>query len=306
MDDLTLPSINVNLLVILDALLTEQNVTRAAKRVGISQSAMSHNLATLRELFDDALLTRTPTGMEPTQRALELGAPLRRALLSLQAAIQPPAGFEPSTSTRQFCIAAPDFITATVATRLLDAMGATAPGVDLVVRPMDWKRNVELLENPEVDMIIGPKIASDVARQVNLFQESFVCVVRKNHPSIGEGVSLKEYAAAKHLMVSPTGIGSSLVDGELERNGLTRRIVLRVPSFLAAPIIVSQSDLMLTALRSSVEALAKPLGLRLMPAPFRVDALQVMATWNLAKEEDPGHCWLRGIVRDSLAPLPNG
>jgi len=300
MSTIELASINVNLLVALDALLTEHNVTRAAKRVGISQSAMSHNLATLRGLLGDPLLNRVPTGMEPTPRAAEMAPALRRALVALKAAIQPPPPFSPSTSRRQFRIATPDFIAARLAVKLTESITAAAPNVDVVIAPLDWKHTADLLDDPDVDLVIGPRIHSDVVRQSSLFTDDFVCVVRTGHPTVGDTVSVAEYAALGHVMVSPTGSGSSHVDTLLERHGVARQVVLRVAWFLAAPIIVAQSDLMLTALRTSVQNIAEPLGLRVLPAPFELDSVEVMLSWHLRQEDDPGCQWLRGVVRESV------
>ncbi len=303
MSMLELPSINVNLLVALDALLIEQNVTRAASRVGISQSAMSHNLATLRGLLGDPLLVRGPSGMEPTPRALQIGPPLRRSLEALQASIQSNPPFDAATSHRKFCIATADFVAAKLATGLVAVVQEQAPEVELVLRPLEWKRSLERIEDPDIDLIIGPRVTSDIARQRHLFTEGFVCVVREDHPTVREQLSLEQYVAAEHLLVSPAGRGTSAVDHWLDRQGLSRKIVLRVPWFMAAPVIVGRSDLVLTAVCSSVDdALVQGLGLRRLTAPVEIDSVDVMMIWHVRNEDDPAQRWLRDRVVQCLAP----
>ncbi|MGH1345210.1 MAG: LysR family transcriptional regulator [Nannocystales bacterium] len=300
---LELSSINVNLLIALDALLSEQNVTRAARQVGISQSAMSHNLATLRGLLDDPLLERGPGGMEPTLRAQRIGDPLKRALEALQASIQPNPPFDPKTSTRKFRIATADFIAVQLATRLVHAVQEEAPDVELVLRPLEWKRSAAFVDDPDIDLLIGPRISYEAARQEFLFTEGFVCVVRQGHPAIDEELTLEQYVAAEHILVSPAGSGTSSVDAWLDSRGLSRKVALRVPWFVAAPVIVGRSDLVLTAVRSSVdERLVHGLGLRQLPAPVEVDPVDVMMTWHVRNHDDAAQQWIRDIVGRCLEP----
>ncbi|MBV1862782.1 MAG: LysR family transcriptional regulator [Nannocystaceae bacterium] len=303
MATLELSSINVNLLIALDALLSEQNVTRAARQVGISQSAMSHNLATLRGLLEDPLLVRGPGGMEPTLRAQRIGGPLKRALEALQESIQPHPPFEPRTSTRKFRIATADFIATQLATGLVQAVREQAPDVELILRPLEWKRSAAAVDDPDIDLLIGPRISHEVARQEFLFTEGFVCVVRQGHPTVGEALSLEQYVAAEHILVSPTGSGTSTVDDWLDRRGLSRKVVLRVPWFIAAPVIVGRSDLMLTAVHSSVDdLLVEGLGLRRLASPVDVEPVAVMMTWHVRNNDDAAQVWIRDMVSRCLVP----
>lgn len=297
MAELQLSSINVNLLVVLDALLDESNVTRAARRMGITQSAMSHNLATLRGLLDDPLLQRGPDGMELTARARRIAAPLRCALEALQGSIQMHPPFDPASSRRRFTIATPDFLGTRLAAGVVHGVRAQAPGVEVMLRPLEWKRSVDALIAADLDMFVGPKLNDPVARQELLFAEEFVTVVREDHPTIRSSLSLEDYVEADHIMVSLENGGTSHIDGWLDRRGLSRKVSLRVPWFAAAPLIVARTDLVLTALSSTVDdELVRALGLRRFEPPVPLPPVPVMLTWHARHETDAGHAWMRALV----------
>lgn len=296
MDALDLTTFNLNLLVALDALLTEQNVTRAAKRIGITQSAMSHNLATLRQLLGDQILVRSAGGMEPTVVASEMSGRLRSALDALKAAVELRPTFDPRTARRQFRIAAHDFVAAELSIALNSALAAEAPGVDVAIRPIEGRDPASVFFQSDIDVVVGKAHTLEDIRQELLIRDDFVCVARRGHPEIQETIDLDQYCASRHIIVSPTGEGSSFVDVVLEQRGRSRTIALRVPWFLAAPIVVSQSDLLLTALRGSVEGQAKGLGLRLLPVPFETPRIDVTLGWHRRHDDDPAQHWLRQTI----------
>lgn len=298
MADARLGAINLNLLTALDALLAEGNVTRAAARTGVTQSAMSHSLRQLRDMLGDPLLVRGPSGMTPTPRAAALREPVRRGLVELSRALAATEA-DPRDAKRTFTVSSGDFFSALLLPPLLDTTLREAPGIDLNVRPTDPGRDDLLLEAGEVDAVISVAVAERATlRRVRLFTETFACLVRADHPAVGDTLTLETYASLSHALISPRGSGPSFVDEALARAGTSRRIALRIPFFLAAPLIIAQSDLVLTAPRRVALQFAKTLPLRVLPPPIPVASFSVHLIWHERDDADPVHGWLRkAIVR---------
>ncbi|MCP3145214.1 LysR family transcriptional regulator [Pyxidicoccus sp. QH1ED-7-1] len=281
----------------LDALLTEANVTRAAQRLGVTQSAMSHSLRQLRELLGDALLIRGRGGMMRTPRAEQLAAPLHRGLLELQRALRSEPTFEPRTATRRFTLATGDYFAAALLPELLGLLGNEAPGVDLVIRHLIPDAVTSLLESGEAELAVGAFPDSHLSlRQQKLFTEDFVCVVRKGHPAARKGLDLETYLRLPHVLISPRGEGAGAVDTALAKLGRSRRIGLRLPYFLTAPLALTRSDYILTAPRRLVEPFAGTWPLQLLPPPIALRSFDVLQFWHERFDSDPAHRWLRGMV----------
>ncbi len=299
-----LSGVNLNLLVALDALLTEVNVTRAAGRLGITQSAMSHALRQLREVFGDALLTRGRGGMVLTPRAQALAAPIRRGLLELQRALRNEPEFDPRTSSRHFTLATGDYFASMLLPPLLELLGREAPQVDVDVRPVDFRRTAELLESGGFDLSIGAYMDDAPGlRQQKLFTEELACAVREGHPDVRRKLSLETYLRLPHALISPRGEGLGIVDTVLAKLGHSRRIALRVPYFLTAPLVISRSDLVLTAPRRMVERFAGAWQLQVFKPPLALSAFNVFQVWHERYDDDPAHRWLRGTVARAGASL---
>lgn len=307
--------IDLNLLVALDALARERNVTKAAERAGVTQSAMSHTLRRLRELFDDPLLVRGRGGMVLTPRAEALAVPLRSGLVSLARTLAEPAAFEPERASRTFRIVSPDLFDALVLPTLLQRLGRDAPSVDLAVVPMP-QRLSDRLETGDVDLAIYPVLLDpepfDLGTQVDaelqsrtLFRDSFRCFVRNAHPALAGGrkLTLKTFTRLNHVLVSPGGEGAGLVDRILRAEGLERRIALRVPHFATALEVIAQSDLLLTA-PSSLGRCPGASALASRPAPLDIPEHAITMIWHPRFTEDPAHRWLRELMIDVTAELP--
>jgi DNA-binding transcriptional LysR family regulator len=297
MSDVRLGDVDLNLLVALDALLEESHVTQAAQRVGLSQSAMSHALRRLRLLFDDPLLVRGRGGMRLTSRALELQDPVRRGLLELQRAIRQPVVFEPSTSTRRFVLVTSDHLQMVMLPQLLSLLKEEAPGVDVAVRPLKPGTPVGEVLRQGVDLSLW--VRQDLGaglREKKMFDGDFACVVREDHPCIQGSISLEQYVKWPHALISPSGQGGSVVASALEKLGHTRRVALEVPSFLAAPLVVSRSNLLLTAPRGLLAYFAKTLPLQLLEPPVELPEYGIYQVWDERNELDPGHKWFRGLM----------
>jgi DNA-binding transcriptional LysR family regulator len=303
-----LSAVDLNLTVAFDALARELSVTRAAQRVGVTQSAMSHSLRRLRELLGDPLLVRGRGGMVLTPRAEALVVPLRSALVMLGRALAAGPGFEPGSARRAFSIASPDLFDVLMVPALLERVRDRAPAVDIAVVPAEERRLAERLETGEVDVAITPRLdeldrelapgSAGGLLQRTLLRDRFVCLLRADHPALRarRGLTLEGYAALSHALVSPRGEGPGFVDRALERHGLVRRIALRVPHFYSALAIVAHSDLVLTA-PSALGRLA-PAGLpvRALAPPLRLPRHSVNLVWHERFSNDPGHRWLRDLV----------
>lgn len=293
-----LAGIDLNLLVALDALLLERSVTRAAQRIGMTQSSLSHVLRRLRTLLDDPLFIKTPRGMQPTALAAELGPPLRGALGAIEEALRTRPRFDAKSSSRAFTLASSDYGILLLLPRLMARLQRLAPGISLAVRPATDKSAEELCAG-ELDLLLGavpPQPADILARR--LLSDRFVCLLRADHPLAPaldrDGkLSLDQYVALPHLLISPMGRGATWVDPVLERLGLRRRIALRVPQYLAAPHIVAETDLILTIAARVARALRGALPLREVPPPVPIPGFSISAYWHAHRQDDAGHRFLR-------------
>lgn len=289
----TLASIDLNLLVVLRALLTERHVTRAASRLGLSQSATSHALSRLRELYDDPLLVRNGRTLQLTPRAARLLPSLERGLTDLQTAVDVEPGFDPRTARRAFTIGMADYTQAVLMGPLLRRLAVEAPDVTLNI--VGFPNLRELIESGNLDLsldVSGNKPPSTFLIH-ELFEEGFVCMVRRDHPVVKSTLSLAQYLELRHLVVSPSGATGSYVDTELERLGHTRRIALRVSNFLIAPIVISKTDFINTMPTRLARQAAKDYPLRLLPAPFPVPKFSLRLVWHPRLDSDPAQRWLR-------------
>jgi len=296
-----LTSLDLNLLVALDALLAERHVTRAASRIGLSQSAMSHALARIREVFDDPMLVRTSEGMYPTDRALALEPQLRRALGELSVALAGGgAAFEPRTSQRTFSIGTTDYAGIVLLPALLEHVRRDAPGIDIVVKPLspEWSSTLGV---GAVDVVLGPaRVADHDAQGIAhepIWSDRFRCVVRRGHPLARGRITVERYVAYPHVMVAPNGTRGSFVDDALALHGHRRRVACMVPHFLVAPHLVARTDLVLTASERVVCRELAHLDLVDRPLPIDFAAFSISMLWHERNTNEPGHTWFRDVLR---------
>jgi DNA-binding transcriptional LysR family regulator len=310
MQEVHLAGVDLNLLVALDALLETRHVTQAAKRIGLTQSATSHALGRLRELLGDPLLVRAGAVLVPTPRALELAPEVRAILASIRRTLSP-AAFDPSTAARTFTIATADYIELVLLPSLVAELGRTAPLVDLVVRPPPEPAG---LATGELDLAIGVGVtdAPSIQRR-KLFVDRLACVVREGHPVLrGRGrarrerpsLDLERFLGLGHVFITVYGTRGGAVDDALAKKKMKRRVVAMVPSFLAAPAIVAESDLVLTMPARLAASLAPAYGLRILEPPIELGEYEVTMYWHARMQRDPAHVWLRQLVADCGARLP--
>ncbi|RYE90606.1 MAG: LysR family transcriptional regulator [Myxococcales bacterium] len=296
---MNLASIDLNLLVALEALLAERSVSRAARRLGLSQPATSHALGRLRELLGDPLLVRAGDRMEATPRALALEGPLATALTAVRAVVAPDAPFDPARSDRAFSLETIDYAAAVLLPPLMERLGREAPRVSLEVRTRTDDIDAQLARGA-LDLAIGLTSPDRPGlRQQPVLSDLFVCVLRRGHPALRRPLTLDRYCAQRHLLVTPTGRPGSLVDDLLAQSGRRRHVALRVPHFLLAPPLVARSDLVWTAPGSMAQAHAALLPLTLRPPPFDLGGFTLTLRWHERAEHDPGHRWLRELVAAS-------
>jgi len=288
-----LSALDLNLLVVLAALLEERHVTRAASRVGLSQSATSHALSRLRELYRDPLLVRSGRRLDLTPRAVELPPQLTRGLAELGGTLSGARAFEPLTARRSFSVGMADYVQALLLPPLLRLLTTHAPHVDIAIS--GFPNLVERLDDGSTDLavLVGSELPKGLSSR-KLFTDGFTCMVRKGHPQVrGTRLSMARYLSLSHVLVSPSGQGASYVDTELERRGLTRRIALRVSSFLIAPKVVTESDLVSTGPSRLLRVLAQRYPIRLLAPPLRLPRFDLYLVWHSRLDHDPAHAWLR-------------
>lgn len=293
--DRALAAIDLNLLVLLRAVLRERHVTRAAASVGLSQSAASHALARLRDMLGDPLLVRRGRTLSLTPRAARLLPVLERGLGELENAIAGEAEFDPKTARRRFTIGAADYLQALITAPLLQKLAAHAPFVDLTI--VTFPNMGELLETGAIDLALTVSSQNQRSlKRLPLFQEGFVCLVRRGHPELRKRLTLERYLSLRHLVVAPTGTPGSLVDTALEAHGLERRIALRVTNFLIAPVVISETDFISTMPERLARRLAKTYALEVFPPPLDLPRFEYCMAWHPRLDEDPAQRWLREFV----------
>ena len=293
---MNLSSVDLNLLVAFDILIKEQNLSRAADRLGLTQPAMSKRLGRLRSLFGDKLLVRTSKGMKPTARALELIEPIRIALKQIQVTIDGCSEFEPELSSRTFRIATTDLIAITLIPKLMQLIEKRSPDLRLILRTMHQGKVVNGLKTGEIDLAITvlPDPPPEIKYQ-NLFTERYVCLVSEKHPTIQTKLTVRDYLESSHVLVTYTADLHGGVDRLLEAKGLKRKVVLSLPYHLAVPLIVAQTSL-ITTIAERIALASKWSGLQIFPLPFDAIEYQEQILWHCRDDRDPAHLWLRELI----------
>jgi DNA-binding transcriptional LysR family regulator len=301
-----LGAIDLNLLVVFDAVMQERNVTRAGQRLGLSQPAMSHALTRLRYMLKDDLFVRSPKGMRPTPRAEELAFPVRTALDALQHSLEPPQ-FVPAKSTRSFRIAADNYAAIVVVGPLVARISKIAPGVTLEFRPSGTLDIIELLDRDELDVAIGSfAIEGERFSHALLLEDDFVVVLRKGHPAADGGeLSLEKFAALSHLVISSGSYPTDFIDQALARRRLKRRIQLRAP-FLSAVRILVASDMVAILRRRVAEELIRYRPLVIRGLPLASPMVETSMIWARRVDNQPAHVWLREMVGAATKGLGGG
>lgn len=298
--------LDLNLLLVFEAMFRHRSVVAAAHELAISPSACSHALARLREGLGDELFFRTGSSMQPTPRAAEMAEGITRALHTLSTQLGDPAAFEPGSSTQSFTFAATDFTTFALMPALISKIEHEAPHVRLKVVHSRHRDAYSDLVQEGAHFVIGfsdefnPE--QDGVEVLQGHTDDYVVVVRRGHPRIGESLSLAQYLAERHVIVKPWQDEQSVIDLALSKGDWTREIAIELPSVMAAPFIVANSDLLITLPRQAALQLEASAAIVIFSAPFEVPSYTLNVYFQHRHLSSPWHRWMRAHLERILRP----
>jgi DNA-binding transcriptional LysR family regulator len=294
-------NIDLKLLAIISELHHTRSVSQAAENLGLSQSAVSMSLAKLRRHFNDPLFVRTSSGMEPTPHASEVIELFKRAEELLQSALGHHVVFQPMASDRVFRLYSTDIAQVTLIPKLMRRLKEVAPSVRVDLRRIS-EATPRLLESGAADLAVGfiPPMGAGFCQQ-SLFKEKFVCATRRNHPRIGNTLSLEQFQNEVHLAIATNGTGHGIVERTLEVKGIERRVGLTVPSFLGIASILTSTDYLVVLPGQLADHLSRPGQIKVLRLPFHLPSYVIMQHWHERYTHDPAVRWLRGVMVELFA-----
>ena len=306
--------LDLNLLRVFGAILDTRSVTVAATTLGLTQSAVSNQLARLREAFDDPLFVRTNEGMVPTPRALAIADPIRKSLVAIRFCLEEQLGFDPAASDRTFRIYMSDVGQMVFLPKLIERLARVAPGVNIetVQVPAGRMRDIAL-ESGEVDLAMGYFEDFDGAfRQQMLFEERYVGMVRRGHPTIANKLDMQVFLETPQLVYQPRGGGhgaqEQAVDHVFTAAGVTRRVAVRAAHAMGVTYMLATTDLLVVAPSRLAAACRELADVSILNLPVEIPRFQVKQHWHERFHQDPGNAWLRSIVaelfQDQRARVP--
>lgn len=292
-------SVDLNLLVVFDAMRKHRSVTRAGEALCLSQPAMSAAVSRLRALFGDPLFVRSGAEMSPTPRAEALGRSIRQVVQAIESDILQPSAFEPLSSERSFTLLTPDIAEMNFLPRLLAHLAEQAPRVGVKTLAMPRHAAASALESGAAELAIGyfPDLQKAGFYQQRLIRSSHVCLLRKEHGSIGRKLSMKQFMEASHAVVKPDG-REHVFEQFLQGKGIRRRVVVELSHFMSLLPIVETSDLIATVPRDLAEFFVRHGDVRHVPTPMKSPVIDVHLFWHQRFQKDPAHAWLRKLVHD--------
>lgn len=299
--------LDLNLLLVFDALWRRHSVSRAAEEVGLSQPAVSNALKRLRAQLDDQLFVRTGKEMAPTPLAEELGAVIPAALAQIRAGLQRRRVFDPRSETTTYTLIMTDIGEIVFLPRLLRHLKDEAPGISLRTVQLPADETPRALETGEVNLAIGfmPDLENGVYQQ-QLFTTTYVCIVREDHPLIRGRMTRVQFLAATHAVAEAVGTGHYVIERQLEQLGEARRIGLRVPNFLALPSIIASTD-MIATVPEPLAAAFQSIAIRIIRHPIPFPPLPIKQFWHERYHDDPANRWLRQTCTSLFqTPLRSG
>jgi DNA-binding transcriptional LysR family regulator len=290
-------SVDLNLLVIFDAMARHRSVNRTAEAVGLSQPATSAALARLRAIFDDALFVRSGAQMEPTPRAIALAPAVHRVVETIAAEILQPAAFDPATSERSFTIVTPDIGEVAFIPGVLRRLRSEAPHVHLRAISMPRNAAAEALGSGEAELAVGfyPDLQKAGFFQQALFSTSYACITAAANKAVGERLTLRQYLAARHVVVRPDG-REHMLDSHLEGKGWQREVTLELSHFMSLLAILPGTDLVATVPLDIATVLERHIAIRRIALPFKPPQIEVRQFWHRRMQHDAAHQWLRGLM----------
>jgi DNA-binding transcriptional LysR family regulator len=301
---MNLKTVDLNLLVSFDALVSERNVSRAAEKLGVTQSALSHALRRLRVTFGDPLLERGPRGMELTERALSLRQPVKAVLAEIQSIMSASKGFDPASNRRTFRLSMSDAMSIEALPAIVRRLRREAPHVDLRVMTSGPREAALRIVEDEIDLAIGvfPDLPPDVQDQ-ELYRDKLICVADQKHPLLKRGrMDENAYFSCPHVTVASSLDPGVQLDDILAAMGVVRRVVATVPHYLAVPALIRGTDLIANTRTRLVQLLRNSAGLSVfpIPVPIRIPDLLFRQIWHRRYDRDAGHRWLRNLVAEAV------
>lgn len=297
--------IDLNLLVLFNALYQSRSVSIAADTLCISQSAFSHGLSRLRKRLSDDLFVRINNVMEPTLVAHELALYVSPALEQIQSGLNSGESFDPLTSELELVFAATDYMQFSLLPRLVSHISEKAPNIAITVIPSEDKMPTDKLINGDIDFILG--FSHEVERSSTIdyqtwFTDSYITIAKKNHPQLVDGLSLDKFLQLSHVRISPWGEKQGVVDLQLAKLGYKRNVLLQLPSVLAAPYAIQNSELLLTLPKHVASHVAKDLDVELYSTPVQIPEYQLNVYWHKLNANKASHRWLTKLIKE----LANG
>lgn len=297
-----LRNVDLNLLLIFDALMEERHVTRAGQRVGLTQPAMSNALGRLRHVLQDDVLVRTPAGMDPTPLACELWASIRQILRQTEQVLNHTTVFIPSASERTFRLRMSDIFLLLIMPAMAACVGKDAPQVRLDVVHLSPMQTVAALETDDIDMAVGTGlVVPSTIDHAALLRDELVCLMRRDHPQASTQLDMATFLNVHHVKIARSPLDNRFIDGQLADTGLARNIGLTVQDWLAVPHIVAGSDLLAVMPRSIAERYTETCPIVLAPVPFGQHHLTWSLYWHKRHTSDAGHRWLRDVIHNVTA-----
>ena len=292
--------LDLNLLVALDALLTERNITLAGQKVHLSQSGMSSGLARLRDYFGDELLVLIGKKMVPTPLGESLAGPVRKILIDIQATIDAKPDFDPQTSTRRFTLMMSDYVASVLMTGVTRRAADIAPGVGFELLSNNVPSPGEIIDRAEVDLLVMPEeVLTGTHPKVRLFEDDYVCIAWSENPDIGDTLSLEQYLQMGHVVLQfSRGRAPAIDEWFLSQLGHVRRLEVIAMNFNMLPQFIVGTRRIATVQRRMAQYFLKLMPLRLLEPPLVLPSLIESAHWNRAFDRDPGSVWLRGILKE--------
>lgn len=289
--------IDLNLLVVFNEIFQDQQISSVAKRLNLSQPAVSNALARLRRTFDDQLFVRTKDGMQPTPLAEQLAEPIKLALNGLTLAMNVQEKFDALSSTRHFKLALTDVAELYFMPHLIRQCAVQAPEVKVSTVRTSGLDLMSDMGAGRIDIAIGAfKEVSDALFQRRLFKQHYVVMMRAGHALANEPLTLKKYLAADHLIVASGESPYDRINHDLDKAGVLGKAKFSVPHFTAVPYIIANSDLLVTVPQKLAESAALPFQLTAQPSPLRLPELQTNIFWHRRYNQDLGNQWLRNLI----------
>jgi DNA-binding transcriptional LysR family regulator len=286
--------VDLNLLVVLDAIYTEGGITRAAQKLHLTQPAISHALGRLRDLFGDPLFVREGRAMNPTPFARNLIEPVRRSLRSLEITLNELERFDPATTQKRFTLALRDVLETTLLPPLMQRVSESAPLIDISAIHVDRRSFETEMAAGTIDVALDVQLPlPDHIRRTRIVHDRMVVLARREHPEVGEGMDLETYLKQDHILVSSRPTGPGLEDLELSRQGLQRRVRLRCQHYFAACHVASQTDFLLTMPEGYARVANVQFGNQILDFPLQAPVLDAYLYWHANVDNEPANRWLR-------------